>query len=154
MKSRSLCALIILCGAASTSFAAQGPQQLTAAEMDTVAAGTSPSAGVNVLAGAIGDFAFTQTAGTALTVASTPVSNNPASTGWASVSAGVATATGLGTGAGTTTSVTPTASVPGSDVRTFTINHHVNTGAGAEIRAGAVVKFGSYAPSMVMALLP
>lgn len=153
MKPRSLCALIVLCGAASSSFAAPGPQLLTAEEMDKVAAGTSPSAALTALAGAVGDFAFTQTAGTALTVASAPVNNNPTSTGWVALSAGVATATGLGTGAGTTTSVVPIANVPGSDVRTFAINHHIHSG-GTEISAGAVVKFGTNAPSMVFALLP
>lgn len=152
MKSRSLCALIVLCSAASTSIAAEGPQLLSAAEMDAVAAGAGPTAGIDAIAAAVGDFAFTQTAGTALTVASAPLSSNPASTGWVAVSAGVASATGYGNGAATGTSVTPSASVPGSSVRTFTIDHHVSSN-GTEIRAAAVVKFGSYAPAMVMALM-
>lgn len=152
MSTRSLCALIVLCSAAATSFAAQGPRPLGEDEMDAVTAGSSPSAAIAAISVAIGDFAFTQTAGVAQTSASAPINNNPASVGYVAVSAGIATATAIGNGASTGTSVTPAASVPGSDVQTYTINHHIAAG-GTETRVGAVVKFGSYAPSMVQALL-
>lgn len=145
MTSRhSLFALVALCGAASTAMAGTEPLQLSAAEMDSISAGASPFANILVTAGAVGDFAFAHTAGTAHTVA-TSVNNNPATAAYVGVAAGVGSATGLGTGAGTSTGVSPTVSVPGTNVLTYTINHRVVQG-GTEINAGAVVKFGSFMP--------
>jgi hypothetical protein len=142
MKYRSLCALLLCGGIAASAGAA--PRELSTAALDAITAGASPSASVGALAGATGDFTITNTTTNALVLADNSVSNNPAATGYVAVSAGVATATGLGNGAGTTTSVTPSASVPGSNVVTYTINHHVQSG-GTEITASAVAKFGTYA---------
>lgn len=144
MTPRSLCALIVLSGAASVAMAEPGPQVLTAPEMDAIAAGASPSAGVGTAATAIGDIVFTQTSGTALTVADHSLGNDPTATGYVAVGAGVAAATALGDGATTSTSVTPSASVPGQNVVTYTINQHQKGGA-AEISTGAVLQFNTYA---------
>lgn len=141
MIPRSLYALVVFGSAASAAMA--GPQVLSLREMDAISAGANPIAAINTLAGATGDFAFANTAGTTLVAANNSLGNNPTTTAYVAVSAGVASATGVGNGAGTTTNVAPTASVPGTNVITYTINQHVQNG-GTEVTIGAVAKVGTF----------
>jgi hypothetical protein len=137
---RTLCALLALCGAVSAS---ANPVLLAPSEMDTVVAGAS---GVLAQAGATGDYALTQTSG----VAGTSVFNSTGSPGSvASVagSEGVATAVGLGAGGSTTTNVLNTASVPGTTVTNFSVNHHLAV-SGFEVAGGAAMSFGSFNKSL------
>ena len=136
MISRTLCALVALCGAMSAS---ASPLLLAPAEMDAVVAGAS---GVLALAGAAGDYALTQTAGTALTSVTNPASS-VGTVGYVAGSEGVATAVGLGTGGSTATNVITTATVPGSMVTNYAVTHYAKV-SGFEVNGGAVMSFGSF----------
>ena len=136
MISRILCALLALCGAASSS---ASPLLLVPAEMDSVVAGAS---GVLALSGATGEYAFTQTAGTA-SAAAVNQTGRLNTVGYVAGSEGVATAIGLGSGAGTATQVVNVASVPGTMVTNYAITQHAKVG-GFEISGGAAMSFGSF----------
>jgi hypothetical protein len=136
MISRTLCALLVLCGAMSAS---ASPLLLVPAEMDAVVAGTS---GVLALAGATGDYSITQTAGTAVTAFSNPT-GQLGSVSYVAGSEGVASAVGLGSGATTSTNVTTAATVPGTMVTNYAITQYANVN-GFEVSGGAVMSFGSY----------
>lgn len=136
MISRTLCALLALCGTMSAS---ASPLLLAPAEMDAVVAGAS---GVLALAGATGDYAFTQTTGSAVAAVSNPT--GPINTvGYVAGSEGVAVAVGLGSGGGTSTQVITAATVPGTMVTNYAVNQHAKVN-GFEVSGGAVMSFGSY----------
>lgn len=136
MISRTLFAILALCGAMSAS---ASPLLLAPAEMDGVVAGAS---GVLALSGATGDYVFTQTAGTAVTAASNPT-GPLGSVGYVAGSEGVATAVGLGSGASTSTGVINTATVSGTMVTNYALTQHLAVN-GFEVTGGAVMAFGSY----------
>lgn len=138
----TLCALIAL-GTASATVAASEPQILTAQELDTVAAGTGPTADVLAQAFATGDLGFSNTATTALVYDSTGLNGNPFTVGYVAAGAGVAAATAVGPGAATGTGVLTLTSVPGTNVLTISINQHTQAGA-SEISASATIQFGNF----------
>jgi hypothetical protein len=136
MISRTLCALLALCGAMSAS---ASPVLLVPAEMDRVVAGASD---VLALAGASGAYSITQTGGTSMTSAFNPT-GSVGTVGYVAGSEGVASAVGLGAGGGTATNVVLSASVPGTMVTNYAVTQYAKVN-GFEINGGAVMSFGSF----------
>lgn len=133
-------ALAILCGAMSVARAGPaGPVILGPAQMDAVTAGGAVG---NVLAGAVGPFAFTGTTATAVNTMTT-LNGNPTLAGYVAGSEAVGSATAVGPGAATGTAAMTSAVVPGTQVVTYAINANRQIGS-TSVSGSATMSFGSF----------
>lgn len=135
-------ALAILCVAMPAARA--GPVILGPAQMDAVTAGGATG---DALALAVGSFAFTGTSAHAINTMTT-LNGNPSLAGYVAGSEAVGSATASGAGGAVGTAAMTSATVPGTQVITYTLNANQQIGSVAT-SGSATMSFGSFAGPQV-----
>ena len=133
-----LFALTILYGAMPAARAE--PVVLGPAQMDAVTAGYATGGALALAAGA---FVMTGTSATAVNTMTT-LNGNPTLAGYAAGSEAVGSSTAVGPGAATGTSATTSATVPGTEVMTYSIGMNRQYGP-VSMSGSATMSFGSFA---------
>lgn len=133
----TFCALAILCGA--TSMARAEPLTLAPSQMDAVTAGGAVG---NVVAAAVGPFAFTGTSANAVNYMVT-LNGQPSLAGYAAGSEAVGSATAVGAGSATGVATMTSTAVPGTQVVSYTINANQQIGS-TSVSGSATMSFGSF----------
>lgn len=131
------CTLAILYGA--MSMARAGPVILAPAQMDAVTAGGAVG---NVVAAAVGPFAFTGTSANAVNYMVT-LNGQPSLAGYAAGSEAVGSATAVGAGSATGVAATTASVAPGTQVVNYTINANQQIGS-TSVSGSATMSFGSF----------
>ncbi len=135
-----LCALAIPILYGAMPAARAEPVVLGPAQMDAVTAGYATGGALALAAGA---FVMTGTSATAVNTMTT-LNGNPTLAGYAAGSEAVGSSTAVGPGAATGTSATTSATVPGTEVMTYSIGMNRQYGP-VSMSGSATMSFGSFA---------